>query len=274
MLGQRCRCWVLPTSVAVRAQPAASSWLRCWQPHLATPGCWQPQTANSLLHPLGSAAMYSLLTHTHTQDPTLHLSPSSPCLLLYSCRPTEASRLPPPRPLAPHTTPPTGLRSAEDQAWLAQLAALPAVHLIASLDHVHAGLLWDGRGAAAFRWLWVDATSYGPYSAETLGTAPVLAREAGLEGGAGGAGTGGWCCVCVVGGWGESRVCWHVRRAWAKGARGWLCVCPEGTGLVCVVGGGWGEGSGETSCHGAHTGKRDAACAYCRNCPCRWLNQG
>jgi len=67
-----------------------------------------------------------------------------------------------------------GLRSAEEQLWLGRLSQCPAVHLIASVDHVSSALLWDKRSAALFRWCWHEVTTYAPYTAETADTPPLL----------------------------------------------------------------------------------------------------
>ncbi|KAF6258564.1 origin recognition complex subunit 2-domain-containing protein [Scenedesmus sp. NREL 46B-D3] len=67
-----------------------------------------------------------------------------------------------------------GLRAQEEQLWLSRLSQAPAVHLLASIDHVNAALLWDNRTAAAFKWLWLDVTSYATYKAETSSTLPIL----------------------------------------------------------------------------------------------------
>jgi hypothetical protein len=70
-----------------------------------------------------------------------------------------------------------GLRGPEEQLWLSRLSQAPAVHLLASIDHVNAALLWDNRTAAAFRWLWLDVTSYAAYKAETSSALPILTSE-------------------------------------------------------------------------------------------------
>lgn len=68
-----------------------------------------------------------------------------------------------------------GLRSTGEQALLAQLAACRAVHLIASIDHVHAPLLWDKHACADFNWMWHVAHTYRPYERETRHVASALA---------------------------------------------------------------------------------------------------
>lgn len=55
------------------------------------------------------------------------------------------------------------LRKAATQALLAQLAAHPSVHLIASCDTPNFPLLWDTTLLRQFRWLYHDATTFQPY---------------------------------------------------------------------------------------------------------------
>jgi origin recognition complex subunit 2 len=49
---------------------------------------------------------------------------------------------------------------------LSELARCPAIRLLASSDHVNAGLLWDKRTADRFNWLYFDITTYASYEAE------------------------------------------------------------------------------------------------------------
>ncbi|KAJ9534815.1 hypothetical protein QJQ45_017297 [Haematococcus lacustris] len=67
-----------------------------------------------------------------------------------------------------------GLRSEGDQLALAQLAQCSNVHLVASVDHVAASLMWSKAMEAMFRWQWVEAHTYAPYIAETLDKPSVL----------------------------------------------------------------------------------------------------
>lgn len=76
-------------------------------------------------------------------------------------------------PTHPHT-PSAGLRAPEEQLWLGRLAQCPAVHLLASVDHVGAAALWDKGTAALFRWCWQHAATYAPYELETLDLPPLL----------------------------------------------------------------------------------------------------
>jgi hypothetical protein len=72
------------------------------------------------------------------------------------------------------------LRSPEAQAVLGELASMPRVHLIASVDHVNAPLLWSKREAARFNWVWRKATTFAPYAVETS-FAPQLLASRGEE---------------------------------------------------------------------------------------------
>ena len=69
------------------------------------------------------------------------------------------------------------LRSPEAQAVLGELASMPRVHLIASVDHVNAPLLWSKREAARFNWVWRRATTFAPYATETSFAAQLLASR-------------------------------------------------------------------------------------------------
>ena len=66
------------------------------------------------------------------------------------------------------------LRGGEAQGMLADLAAVPNVHLVASADSVNFPLLWNKRNAARMRWAWEHAPTYAPYTAETEVVARAL----------------------------------------------------------------------------------------------------
>mmetsp|Transcript_1084 Transcript_1084/g.2452 ORF Transcript_1084/g.2452 Transcript_1084/m.2452 type:complete len:440 (-) Transcript_1084:410-1729(-) len=68
-----------------------------------------------------------------------------------------------------------GLRAESEQVLLANLARCPSVHMLASIDHVNAPLLWSKAMEAKFKWLWIDVTTYAPYIAETLDKPSILA---------------------------------------------------------------------------------------------------
>jgi origin recognition complex subunit 2 len=69
---------------------------------------------------------------------------------------------------------PAGLRKLEDQQLLSELAACARVHLVASVDHIHAALLWSKQMARSFNWLWHNVTNFATYSAETAGIPSLL----------------------------------------------------------------------------------------------------
>lgn len=45
-----------------------------------------------------------------------------------------------------------GLRTPEAQALLAELVSTGVVHLVASIDHINAPLLWDKKAATRLNW--------------------------------------------------------------------------------------------------------------------------
>jgi len=60
---------------------------------------------------------------------------------------------------------------------LGGLAALEGVHLVASVDHVNAPLLWDKGTAAHFNWIYQELTTFVPYCVETARTQPLLTSD-------------------------------------------------------------------------------------------------
>jgi origin recognition complex subunit 2 len=62
----------------------------------------------------------------------------------------------------------------QTQTMLSMLATLPGVHLLASIDHILAPLLWDSGRISRFQWLWHDITAYAEYSAEHKFVPPVF----------------------------------------------------------------------------------------------------
>ncbi|VDD81625.1 unnamed protein product [Mesocestoides corti] len=57
-------------------------------------------------------------------------------------------------------------RTARAQAVLARLAAVPHIHLVATMDHINLPLLWSQTDVTRFSWLWEDCTTLEPYSVE------------------------------------------------------------------------------------------------------------
>ncbi|KAJ1865182.1 Origin recognition complex subunit 2 [Coemansia sp. RSA 989] len=53
------------------------------------------------------------------------------------------------------------------QAALAVLASSPRIHVLASIDHIEAPLIWDTSTITRFNWAWHDLTTFEPYTVET-----------------------------------------------------------------------------------------------------------
>ena len=79
------------------------------------------------------------------------------------------------------------LRADKIQATLAKLAAHKRVRLICSIDHVNAPLLWDADKRSKFNFVWYEATTFQPYTEETLNENSLILMSSGNGGGSGGA---------------------------------------------------------------------------------------
>jgi origin recognition complex subunit 2 len=55
------------------------------------------------------------------------------------------------------------LRSEKCQEALAALAGHPRIHLICSIDHINAPLIWDQRRLSKLNFIWFDCTTFLPY---------------------------------------------------------------------------------------------------------------
>ncbi|KAG0254783.1 Origin recognition complex subunit 2 [Actinomortierella ambigua] len=69
------------------------------------------------------------------------------------------------------------LRSEKSQAALSYLASCPHVHLLATLDHINAALLWDAVKVARFNWIWHELTTYENYLTETSFENSIMVRR-------------------------------------------------------------------------------------------------
>ncbi|ORX94954.1 ORC2-domain-containing protein [Basidiobolus meristosporus CBS 931.73] len=69
------------------------------------------------------------------------------------------------------------LRTERVQTLLSVLAAVPNVHLIASVDHINAAMLWDTVKTARFNWVWHDVTTYESYMVETSFENSLMVRQ-------------------------------------------------------------------------------------------------
>ncbi|XP_036400591.1 origin recognition complex subunit 2 isoform X1 [Megalops cyprinoides] len=71
------------------------------------------------------------------------------------------------------------LRAERTQQTLGQLASLPNMHLLASIDHINAPLVWDQSKMSQFNWLWYETTTYLPYVEETSYENSLLVQQSG-----------------------------------------------------------------------------------------------
>lgn len=71
------------------------------------------------------------------------------------------------------------LRGEKTQQTLGQLASFPNLHLLASIDHINAPLIWDQSKMSLFNWLWYETTTYQPYTEETSYENSLLVQQTG-----------------------------------------------------------------------------------------------
>ncbi|XP_033507361.2 origin recognition complex subunit 2 [Epinephelus lanceolatus] len=71
------------------------------------------------------------------------------------------------------------LRGEKTQSALGQLAALPNLHLVASLDHINAPLVWDQFKQSQFNWLWWECVTFKHYAEETSYENSLLVQQTG-----------------------------------------------------------------------------------------------
>ncbi|XP_047493547.1 origin recognition complex subunit 2-like [Penaeus chinensis] len=71
------------------------------------------------------------------------------------------------------------LRGEKTQAAISQLATAPKIHLLASIDHINAPLVFDGSKMSCYNALWCDGTTLGPYSEETSYENSLLVQQSG-----------------------------------------------------------------------------------------------
>ncbi|XP_061090987.1 origin recognition complex subunit 2 [Conger conger] len=71
------------------------------------------------------------------------------------------------------------LRNEKTQQTLGQLASIPNIHMVASIDHINAPLVWDQPKMSLFNWLWYETTTYLPYVEETSYENSLLVQQSG-----------------------------------------------------------------------------------------------
>lgn len=71
------------------------------------------------------------------------------------------------------------LRSKKTQTILSLLAEVDTLHVIASIDHINAPLIWNHTQLSRFNWSWFDVTSFEPYREETSYENSLLVQHTG-----------------------------------------------------------------------------------------------
>ncbi|KAK3826618.1 MAG: origin recognition complex subunit 2-domain-containing protein [Linnemannia elongata] len=71
----------------------------------------------------------------------------------------------------------SALRAEKVQSALSLLASCPHIHLIASIDHINANILWDTVKSARFNWVWHELTTFRPYLTETSFENSIMVRQ-------------------------------------------------------------------------------------------------
>nr|XP_040027560.1 origin recognition complex subunit 2 [Gasterosteus aculeatus aculeatus] len=71
------------------------------------------------------------------------------------------------------------LRAEKTQSALGQLASLPNLHLVASLDHINAPMVWDQFKQSQFNWLWWECVTFQHYTEETSYENSLLVQQTG-----------------------------------------------------------------------------------------------
>ena len=82
------------------------------------------------------------------------------------------------------------LRSDKTQGYLAKLASDSRISLVSSIDHVNAPLLWDADKRSKFNFVWYEATTFLPYTEETLNENSLMMQYSGGNSGLGQSGGG------------------------------------------------------------------------------------
>lgn len=71
------------------------------------------------------------------------------------------------------------LRGENSQTCLSILAQSPSIHILASMDHINAPLIWDQKKLCHFNWSWYDTTTYQNYVEEGSYENSILVQQSG-----------------------------------------------------------------------------------------------
>ncbi|GLH01024.1 Uncharacterized protein GBIM_07263, partial [Gryllus bimaculatus] len=127
---------------------------------------------NILLYGVGSK--HNLLNTFHQQitEPSVVVNGFFPSLTVQE---RHSSRL----FLVIHNIDGVMLRNDKCQEVLASLSSTPNIHLIASIDHISAPLMWDQNVLSLFNFSWWDTTTFQPYVNETAFESSLLVQQSG-----------------------------------------------------------------------------------------------
>ena len=71
------------------------------------------------------------------------------------------------------------LRNLKAQTAICSLVSHPRVHMVASIDHINAPLIWDQNCLAKLNLIWFDTTTFLPYLAEAGDANTLMVRRTG-----------------------------------------------------------------------------------------------
>uniref|UniRef100_A0A182W4U7 Origin recognition complex subunit 2 n=1 Tax=Anopheles minimus TaxID=112268 RepID=A0A182W4U7_9DIPT len=71
------------------------------------------------------------------------------------------------------------MRNERMQATMCRLASIANIHLVATIDHINAPLLWDASKLSLYNFCWWDVTTMLPYSVETAFENSLLVQSGG-----------------------------------------------------------------------------------------------
>ncbi|KAJ8307487.1 hypothetical protein KUTeg_015571 [Tegillarca granosa] len=71
------------------------------------------------------------------------------------------------------------VRGDKSQNVLSLLSQIPGIHVVASIDHINAMLVWDQSKCSRYNWLWYDVTTFMSYLDETSYENSLLVQQSG-----------------------------------------------------------------------------------------------
>lgn len=73
----------------------------------------------------------------------------------------------------------TMLRNKKAQEILSQLGKIEQIHIIATVDHINAPLIWDKSTSSDFNWIWYDGTTFLNYTDEIVYEGNLMLQHSG-----------------------------------------------------------------------------------------------